>query len=211
MCHVWCKEQTERGNTHCGSVAVGGHACCVLALTQLRTLMSLSPPPVARWPSGWKSSVNTGSLLCHTICSVLAFMVDRCCVRCWAVAAVAAAPLAAVLLPAWNVRMRSQGIHTRAGTEGGMSAVEGETPQAHRLVCLQQLCRTDGGCGDGCSRPLYVSCFSGDGHVLRVSPHLSSPTRLGASWWMAAQAPSFQKMCVTPRETHSDLDWVLLP
>lgn len=38
------------------------------------TLMSLSPPAVARNPLGWKSTENTGSFSCHTICSVLAFI-----------------------------------------------------------------------------------------------------------------------------------------
>lgn len=44
----------------------------------LLTLMSLSPPPVAMYPSGWKSMEKTGSLLCQMICSVFAFIAVVC-------------------------------------------------------------------------------------------------------------------------------------
>jgi hypothetical protein len=36
------------------------------------TLISLSAPPVARYPPGWKSTEKTGSFSCQMICSVLA-------------------------------------------------------------------------------------------------------------------------------------------
>jgi hypothetical protein len=41
----------------------------------LFTLTSLSPPPVASRPDGWKSSENTGCFECQTTWSVLAFIV----------------------------------------------------------------------------------------------------------------------------------------
>lgn len=49
---------------------------CGQAQRAVLALMSLSAPPVASSVGllGWKSRVNTGSLPCHTICSVLAFI-----------------------------------------------------------------------------------------------------------------------------------------